>query len=112
MKGPDLLVTNLDEPTVYLKLYYTSGKWALREGCSAYIEDAMENLERKMGSDKWNELSPEDQIEAALEQSKEDVLVTMILGTVMDILFYALDIRFLSIFSLLTILSSVHFSKI
>src|ERR1700691_5761793 len=31
------------------------------------------------------------------------------LMAVMDILFYALDIRFLSIFSPLTILSSIHF---
>ena len=33
----------------------------------------MEGLERKMGSDEWNELSLEDQTEATLEQSKEDV---------------------------------------
>ena len=73
VKGPDIIVTDLDEPKTCLELDYKNGEWALVPGCSVYIEDAMDDLKRKMGSDEWNELSVEDQIEAALKQSKEDV---------------------------------------
>lgn len=90
VKGPDLpFVTDLDEPTVYLELYYKGGEWKLRDGRSVYMEEAMDDLESKMGSDKWNKLCKAVQIEVALEQSKEDVreqrgwgVVELILGTI------------------------------
>jgi len=78
---------------VYLEVYYKHGKWALRQGYSNLIDDAMEDLETKMGVDKWDELSPEEQMDAALEQSEEDVrehrgwgVVTTIPGTIFAIL--------------------------
>ena len=89
MKGPDWILMDLDNPTVYLKMYCKHGEWALMEGYLSLIEEAMEDLERKMGEDAWNELSPEEQMDAALEQSKEDVwehcgwgVVTTISGTI------------------------------
>jgi hypothetical protein len=89
VKGPDRIVTDPDDATVYLEMYYKHGEWALREGYSSLIEEAMEDLERKMGEDAWNELSPEQQMDAALEQSEEDVreqrgwgVVTTIAGTI------------------------------
>jgi hypothetical protein len=89
VKGPDCILTDLDNPTVYLEMYYKHGEWALREGYSSLIEEAMEDLERKMGEDAWNELSPEEQMDTALEQSEENVrehrgwgVVTTISGTI------------------------------
>ncbi|KIM81445.1 hypothetical protein PILCRDRAFT_8798 [Piloderma croceum F 1598] len=73
MKGPDRILSDLDDPTVYLEMYYKHGEWALREGYSSFIKEAMEDLERKMGEDAWNELSREEQMDAVLEQSEEDV---------------------------------------
>jgi hypothetical protein len=88
VKGPDRILTNPDDPTVYLEMYYKHGEWALREGYSSLIEEAMEGLEREMGEDTWNELSLKEQMDAALEQS-EDVqeqrgwgVVTTIPGTI------------------------------
>lgn len=89
VKGPDRILTDLDDPTVYLEMYYKHGEWALREGYSSHVEETMEDLERKMGEGAWNKLSPEEQMDAALEQSKEDVreqrgwgVVTTIPGTI------------------------------
>jgi hypothetical protein len=80
---------NLDEPTVYLEVYYNHGEWALREGYSHLIEESMEDLAWKMGADEWNELSAEEQMDAALEQNEEDVreqngwgVVARIAGTI------------------------------
>ncbi|KIM81443.1 hypothetical protein PILCRDRAFT_8795, partial [Piloderma croceum F 1598] len=56
VKGPDHSLMDLDEPTVYLEMYYKHGEWALREGYSNLIEKAMDELEREMGEDEWNEL--------------------------------------------------------
>jgi hypothetical protein len=64
---------DLDKPTVYLEVYYKHGEWALREGYSHLIEEAMEDLAWKMGADEWNELSAKEQMSAALEQNEEDV---------------------------------------
>jgi hypothetical protein len=73
VKGPNILVEDLRGPTVYLEMYYKHGEWALREGHSNLIDDVMEDLEREMGEDEWDELSPEEQMEAALEQSEDNV---------------------------------------
>jgi hypothetical protein len=89
VKGPDRILRNPDDPTVYLEMYYKHGEWALREGYSSIIEEAMEGLEREMGEDAWNEISSKEQMDAALEQSEEDVreqrgwgVVTTIAGTI------------------------------
>jgi len=89
VKGPDCILTDLDEPTVYLEMYYKHGEWELNQGYSSYIDEAMDTLEREMGEDKWNELSAKEQMDAALEQSEEDVreqrgwgVVTTIPGTI------------------------------
>ena len=50
--------------------------------------------------------------ESLFHPLEDSVFKHKVSSSVMDILFYALDIRFLSIFSPLTILSSIHFSKI
>jgi hypothetical protein len=87
VKGPDRIL--MDDPTVYLEMYYKHGEWSLKEGYSNLIEEAMDKLEREMGEDEWNELSSEEQMDAALEQSEEDVreqrgwgVVTTIAGTI------------------------------
>lgn len=89
MKGPDRILMDLDEPTVYLEVYYKQGEWALREGYSHLIEEAMEDLAWKMDADEWNELSAEEQMDFALEQNEEDVreqngwgVVARIAGTI------------------------------
>jgi hypothetical protein len=89
VKGPDRDLVDLDEPTVYLEVYYKHGEWALREGYSHLIEEAMEDLARKMGAEEWNKLSAEEQMSAALEQNEEDVreqngwgVVARIAGTI------------------------------
>jgi hypothetical protein len=86
VKGPN---HDLDGPTVYLEMYYKHGEWSLKEGYSNLIDNAMDKLEREMGEDEWNELSEDEQMDAALEQSEEDVLeqrgwgvVTTIAGTI------------------------------
>ena len=71
IKGPRF--DHEDVPTVYLEMYYKHGEWELKEGYSRLLEDAMDYLERKWGEDEWNELSEDEQEEAALERSKEDV---------------------------------------
>jgi hypothetical protein len=70
---------------VYLEVYYKHGEWALKDGYSELIDDAMEKVERKMGEDEWNDLSPEEQMEAALEQSEDDVEKQRGWGVVADI---------------------------
>jgi len=60
-------------PTVYLEMYYKHGEWALKEGYSTLLDDAMEYLERQMGEEEWNELDQDEQMEAALERSSDNV---------------------------------------
>ena len=59
--------------TVYLEMYYKHGEWQLKEGYSSLLDDAMERVEREMGSDEWYALDQDEQMEAALEQSSQDV---------------------------------------
>jgi hypothetical protein len=54
-------------------MYYKHGEWALKEGYSSLLDNAMEYLERQWGEEEWNELSEEEQMEAALERSEDDV---------------------------------------
>jgi hypothetical protein len=65
---------NLDVPMVYLEMYYKHGEWELQEGYSSLIDEAMTDVEREMGEDEWDSLSPREQMAAALEQSENDVL--------------------------------------
>ena len=62
-----------DGPTVYLEMYYKHGEWGLKEGYSAHLEDAMLYLEKQMGDDEWNELDEDEQMDAALKRSSDDV---------------------------------------
>jgi len=71
IQGPRF--NHTDEPTVYLEMYYKHGEWALKEGYSSLLDNAMEYLERQWGEEEWNELSEEEQMEAALERSEDDV---------------------------------------
>jgi len=48
VKGP-IVSDRSGWPTVYLEMYYKHSEWALREGYSSLIEEAMEDLERKWG---------------------------------------------------------------
>ena len=59
--------------TVYLEMYYKHGEWQLKEGYSSLLDDAMERVERDMGSDEWDELDEDEKMEAALERSSQDV---------------------------------------
>jgi hypothetical protein len=70
-------------------MYYKHGEWELKEGYSNLIDEAMEDLEREMGEDEWNEWSPKEQMDAALERNEENVreqrgwgVVTTIPGTI------------------------------
>jgi hypothetical protein len=58
---------------VYLEMYYKHGEWQLEQGYSSLLDDAMEDAEREMGSDEWDELDEDEQMEAALERSGQDV---------------------------------------
>ena len=58
--------------TVYLEMYYKHGQWQLKQGYSSLLDDAMERVEREMGSDEWYALDQDEQMEAALEQSSQD----------------------------------------
>jgi len=73
VKGPNRPTRSLDEPAVYLEVYYKYGEWDLREGTSEYIDQAMGRLEQKMGEEEWNALSAEVQKEAAIKLSILDV---------------------------------------
>ena len=58
---------------VYLEMYYKHGEWDLKEGDSSLLDDAMERVERDMGSEAWDALDEDEQMEAALERSSQDV---------------------------------------
>jgi hypothetical protein len=59
--------------TVYLEMYYKHGEWQLKQGYSSLLDDVIERLERDIGSDEWYALDPDEQMEAALERSSQDV---------------------------------------
>ena len=71
IKGPRFKTKN--SPTVYLEMYYKHGEWALQEGYSSYLDDAMRRVEREMGEEEWDELDEDEKMEAALERSGQDV---------------------------------------
>ena len=54
-------------------MYYKHGQWQLKQGYSSLLDDAMERVEREMGSDEWYALDQDEQMEAALEQSSQYV---------------------------------------
>jgi len=54
-------------------MYYKHGEWELREGHSFLLDDAMERVEREMDEEEWDELDEDEQMEAALERSSQDV---------------------------------------
>ena len=53
-------------------MYYKHGQRQLKQGYSSLLDDAMERVEREMGSDEWYALDQDEQMEAALEQSSQD----------------------------------------
>ena len=89
MKGPDRSVCSINEPTVYLEMYYKRGEWALSQNGSTYIDDAMIEVKRELGEEEWNDLSPEEQKDEAMRWSKRNIenqqgwgVVTEIAGTI------------------------------
>ena len=71
IKGP-----RFEQPgtsTVFLEMYYKHGEWDLKQGYSSLLDDAMERVERDMDSEEWDALDEDEQMEAALERSSQDV---------------------------------------
>ena len=75
VKGPQ--IETQSGPCVYLEVYYKQGEWNVSQGRSAYINDAMDQLEREMEKDgmlqDWEDMSEEDQEDLALERSQANV---------------------------------------
>jgi hypothetical protein len=70
-------------------MYYKRGEWALSQNGSTYIDDGMIELERELGEEEWNDLSPEEQKDEAMRWSKRNIedqqgwgVVTEIAGTI------------------------------
>ena len=71
IKGPRVEQTG--DSMVYLEMYYKHGEWDLKQDFSTLLDDAMERVERDMGSEEWDALDEDEQTEAALERSSQDV---------------------------------------
>lgn len=89
VKGPARRIPSIDEPTVFLEMYYKHGEWNLSQNGSRYIDDAMMDLERELRGE-WDDLSPKEQFDEAMERSVQNVeyqrgwgVVTRIAGTIL-----------------------------